>query len=161
MTVGVQENVFWFKIAVDNSDPVEVAQGLDQLGCVDLGPLLIESLFTAEVREKLATVEVVDDEVELGLRLESEVQFNYVGAVHVLEDVPLGLGLHQQIALDELVLAQDLHGEGQPRVLLAHEVHLPEGPSADDLDELEVFYANFNGWLQDVPDRVVGHKVAI
>jgi len=62
----------------------------------------------------------------------------------------LTLGLHEQILFDELVLLQDFHGVGDACVLLSDQVHFSKGTSTDDLQDVEVFFRNLFGGLQQV-----------
>ena len=74
---------------------MEVANGFNQLSRVDLSSFLGELLLLAEVREKLASIQGVYYEVELGSRLKSEKERDNVVALDMLQNFSFCLRFHQ------------------------------------------------------------------
>lgn len=90
VALSIEENVLWLQISIDNVVRMQASNRVYHLRGVDLGPLLAELALLAQVGEQLPSVQEVDEEVELGLRLEGVVQPHDVGVLDLLEDVSLG-----------------------------------------------------------------------
>ena len=88
--------------------------------------------FYFEVEEEFAPVEVVEHEVELGVCLEGPSQGNQVGVLHCLQNLSLCECVLQLSPLNDGLLAKHLHGADLAGGLLAHLVHLPEAPLAQN-----------------------------
>lgn len=89
VALRVQENIFGLQVSVDDAVRVQAANGLDHLGSVDLGSELVELAFFSQICEHLASIEEVDDEVELGFGLEGVVQTHDVRIFDILQNVSL------------------------------------------------------------------------
>lgn len=126
MTLSIQENILRFEVSVDYVLLVQGFDGTDNLCCVQFCSLLIKSLLFSEVCKEFTTIQEVDEEVQLALRLESIVQSNNVRILDLFEDVSLSLSFNEKILLDKLILLQYFHGEWLSVVSLLHEVDLTE-----------------------------------
>lgn len=89
MALCVQENVLRLEVPVDDVLLMKSLDGTNDLSRVQFRPLLAELLLLAQIGEELATVEEVDEEVQLAISLERIVQANDVGVLDLLQNVSL------------------------------------------------------------------------
>ena len=117
----------------------EAGKTISHLGTHQLSPRLAEPAVLLEPKEELASSHVVQDHVELVIGLKGVDEVDKEGVLNVLEDVTLGGGVEELVALDECGLAESLHGiERVVSTLFLHEHDLSERSLAEDLQELEV-----------------------
>lgn len=90
MAFLIEQHIFRLEISVDNIVFMEVGQSLDEFSSVDPDSLFREPLFLPEVGEEFSSVDEVEDEVELGLRLEGVVQTHNVMTLCFLKNISLG-----------------------------------------------------------------------
>lgn len=141
MAVPVHENVLRLEVPVDDLVLVEVFQSQHYLGAVEDGPDLRELGGLPDVEEQFAPLHEVHDHVEFPLGLEGAVQLDDVGVVvHVFQDLSLGLGVQDLLLLLDVVLDEHLDGVEGLVGLLLHQVDLPEGPLADQVQNVEVLH---------------------
>ena len=138
VAVLIHEDVFELQVAVHDVLGVQMAQRQGELRGVELGALLVELARDAQVLEQLAALAVLHDEEELGGRLEGVDQVDQVGVVDVLEDHLLGPGVLELVLLDDVLLADALHGQDLLGVLLLDQHDLAEGSAAEHLEHREV-----------------------
>ena len=108
---------------------VEVLEGEDELGDVELGAGLVEPALLLQVPEELAAGHEVGDEVEVGRRLEGELEADderRVGHGRAHEDVALAECVRDLLLLHDDFLGQNLHGVYPAGVFLADLVDLTE-----------------------------------
>jgi len=126
MALSIQQDVLRLEISIDDVFLVECIDGTNDLGGVELSPLLIEPLISAEVSEELTAVQEIDKKVQLSFGLESIMQTNNIRVFDLLEDVALSLSLDEKILFDQLVLLQNLHGIRHSIVIFPHKIDLSE-----------------------------------
>eukprot|EP00445_Apocalathium_hangoei_P044165 CAMPEP_0203985106 /NCGR_PEP_ID=MMETSP0360-20130528/5105_1 /ASSEMBLY_ACC=CAM_ASM_000342 /TAXON_ID=268821 /ORGANISM="Scrippsiella Hangoei, Strain SHTV-5" /LENGTH=357 /DNA_ID=CAMNT_0050924347 /DNA_START=244 /DNA_END=1313 /DNA_ORIENTATION=+ len=136
VTVTIQKQVLRLEIAVDDAEAVEVCYGRGRLRRVEACAALGEAASAAEVVEELATIAEFHDHVELLRRLEGVVQVHYEGVGHGLQDASLGLRVLDLVPLDDVFLAEHLHGVDLLSTHVPHEHDLAVGALAQHLDEL-------------------------
>lgn len=73
VALRVEEHVLWLQVAVDDPPAVQVLEGEDQLGAVEPRLFLAQSTLATDVLVEVASVDEVDNEVEVRLRLECTV----------------------------------------------------------------------------------------
>lgn len=78
VALAIEDDVLRLEVSVDDVTLVQGSDGVDHLSGVELGAVLRESLLAAEISEQFATVEKVNEEVQLGFRLEGKVQADNV-----------------------------------------------------------------------------------
>ena len=144
MALRIKENIFGLEISVDHIMLVKVTEGFHQLSGIDLNSLLVKSFLSAQMGEQFSSIEEVNDEVEFCFGLERKVEAYDVGTLDLFKNVSLGLGFLEEILLNQLVLFQNFHGVGVPRVLLLYEVDLAEAASPNNLDVVEVIGADLD-----------------
>ena len=76
MPLRVQKHVFWLQVSVDDTVLVEAFERQQDLGGVELRPLLREPLLPAEMVEELAPIQKVDDKIQLLACLERVVKLD-------------------------------------------------------------------------------------
>lgn len=91
MALLVQKDVLWLEVSVDNTVGVEALQSQQDLSGVEAGSVFREPLFSAQMIKKFASVQKVDDKIELLGVLKSVMQSNDKGAPDFFKDKPLGL----------------------------------------------------------------------
>ena len=89
MALGIQKNILWLEVPIDDVLLVQCFNSTDYFGSVQFGPRLVELLFLAKVGEELTTIEEVNEEVQLAVSLESVVQSDDVRVLDLFEDVSL------------------------------------------------------------------------
>ena len=78
-TVGAHENVFGLEIAVSDALAVQVLESEHHLGRVQPSLLVCEPPAVLQMYKQVATVDVVEHKVQLGVRLEAELQADNKG----------------------------------------------------------------------------------
>ncbi len=93
------------------------------------------------MEEELASLHEVHDHVEFLLGLEGAVKLDDVRVVvHVFQNLSLGLGVQDLLLFLDVVLDEHLDGVETLGGLLLDQVHLPEGPLADQVENGEVIH---------------------
>eukprot|EP01139_Manchomonas_bermudensis_P005649 Amastigsp_a175486_287.p2 type:complete len:380 gc:universal Amastigsp_a175486_287:226-1365(+) len=131
------QNVLGLEIAVHNVEAVEVLERARQLGSVELTALGREADFLLEMEEQLAAVDVVEDEIQLGVALERELEADNERVVDAPKDPLLCARVLDLVALDDGVLGEHLHGVETPCVFLRDEHHLAERAFAQNLEQIK------------------------
>ena len=106
----IKENVFRLEIPIDDTVSVETSKSFNELSCIKTCSPLAKLLILSQVVEKLATVQEIHDEVELGWRLESIMKLHNEWTINLLQDVSLSLSLNEEIPFGYNSLGQLLHG---------------------------------------------------
>jgi len=89
--------------------------------------------------KELATGLEICDEVEIGVRLEGELEADEKGGLErALEDFALADGVCDLLLCDDLLLGKDLHCVNPAGVALADLENFSKGATADELEKLEV-----------------------
>ena len=65
VTIGGDEHVFGFEVAVNDVLAVEVLEDEDQLGCIECGLVRFENAFFSEMGEELSARDVFHEEVNV------------------------------------------------------------------------------------------------
>jgi hypothetical protein len=99
------------------------------------------------VREELAAVDKVHDEVELVGRLERHVQRHEKRVAHLLQNAALGLDVLGVVLLDNDLLVHDLHGIDAFGVLLGDLNHFAERALANHFEQIKVLQTDLVHWL--------------
>ena len=102
------------------NDPlsVQVLERQSDLCDVEAGRVLQEDALSLEVHEQLPAREILKNEVELALGLESVDEVDDEGVLHLLQDVPLGLGVSGVLLVaDDGGFLQHLHGKDAALIL--------------------------------------------
>ena len=73
---------------------MQIAQGLDQFSDIDSLPILGKPLFRSQVCKQLASIQIVNYEVQLSISLKGVVQTDYVRTLRLLKDDSLSNRRH-------------------------------------------------------------------
>lgn len=95
---------------VNDVETMQVFQSQKQLGAVEARTLLVEATFILEVPEELATVDKGKHKVQLGLRLEGELERHDEGVVDLREDHALCESVFDFVSGRDMSLADRLEG---------------------------------------------------
>ena len=87
---------------------MQVRQAKYNLRRVEPGSVLRETNFVAQMKEKLATIEEIGDEVETFSGLKSIVELDHERVRNLLHDVPLNLHLVRLVCPEDEVLFECL-----------------------------------------------------
>lgn len=82
-TIGVQKDVLWLEIAINDIKRVKMGESHYDFGYVDGDPPLREPALPLEVIEELTPVHKIEDHVELALRLEGPVEGDDEGMLNL------------------------------------------------------------------------------
>ena len=146
MPFGVEEDIFWFQISVDDSCSVKAADGVDYFSGVYLCSLFVKSLFFPQVCEKFTSIKEIDDKIEFRICLECIMQAHNIWILDFFQNVsfsykifnqnrldilknknePRTLRLHQQVFLYQLVFFQDFHRIWKLGFLMSDEIYFSE-----------------------------------
>ena len=74
MPVLVEQDILEFNVAIDDAERVQVLEGAHDLGRVESHLVLLEVLALEEMREELTTANILEDEMQFGVRLERVVE---------------------------------------------------------------------------------------
>ena len=141
MSVRIQQDILRLEVAVDNVVLVQMPQREDELGNVELRPLLHKAALLLQMPEQLAARHVIRDEVQIRRGLERELQAHderRLGRRRAHQDIPLADRVLDLLLLHDDLLRQHLHRVDALRVLLAHLEHLPERALSNQLQDLKV-----------------------
>ena len=157
MTFGIQKNVFWLQVSINYVVLVKTSDSINHFSGVDFGSSFAKLTFFSKIGEHLTTVQKVNKEVQLGLRLEGVMESHNIWILNLFENVSFGyivkvklflfkrngilvltLGLDEKVLLDKLIFPQNLHRVWKTVILLPTQIYFAEGSSSDDLKELEV-----------------------
>ena len=89
MTLSIEQNVLWLQVPVDDVLVMQCFNSTNNLSSIQLCSLLREPLLFPQVCKQLTAIQKINEEVQLGLSLESIVQANNVGVLYLLENVSL------------------------------------------------------------------------
>ena len=109
VSVAVKKNVLGFEVAIDYPLLVEELQGKDDLGRVEARSLKLKSMFGLEHLKQVASLQEIQDETELGTRLECVVELNDEGAVRVRQYISFRLRVDYLPGLLNELLIEYLH----------------------------------------------------
>lgn len=126
VSLFVQHHVVGFKVALDDVVRVQVLDGQQDFGDVELGGVLVELLQLVQDLAQVAARALLHDQEQLLGGLEGLEEFHDEGVLHVGQDVAFGLGLARQVAAHDLLLAQHLHRLEALLALLLHQLDLAE-----------------------------------
>mmetsp|Transcript_16554 Transcript_16554/g.55914 ORF Transcript_16554/g.55914 Transcript_16554/m.55914 type:complete len:315 (-) Transcript_16554:198-1142(-) len=139
----IEEHVLRFEVSVYHPEAVHVLQRQRQFGDVEPRARLGELAELLQMAEQLAAGAVVQNEEKLVPRLERSVHAHDKGVVHVAQHRALRPRVLHLVALHDVFLFQNLHGENAPRRRLPNKEDLAEGALANHSDGLEIGNA---GW---------------
>lgn len=154
VTIRVKYHILGLQVSINNSEAVQVSEGLDELRCVDTSAMLTKLTLLLEVAEELASVEEVNHKVELRGGLEGVVQADYVGRPNIGKDLSLSLCLLHQILFDKLLFFQYLHCIVLAIIDFANKENLCKGAPADDFYQFKIVNRYFLVGIQQVLNRV-------
>ena len=104
----VQQHILWLQIPVNYAVRVQASERLNKLRSVKAGPTLAELLVLSQVVKKLAAIEKIHHEVQLGGCLERIVQLDNERTVDLLQDIPLS---YDRKRWTRIVVINQLTGE--------------------------------------------------
>ena len=81
----------------------------DNLGSIESDPFFGKPTFTLEMREELASVDVVEDHVEFGVCLKGVVEFDDKGVLDLLENGFFGTSVCHLLACNDGILPEHFH----------------------------------------------------
>lgn len=150
VTFAVEQHVLGLEVAINNVPIMESADGDYHFGCVVARSILGKSLFLAQIGEELAAIQEINKEIQLDVRLERVMETDNVRILDLLEDISLGLRLHEQILLDQLVLLEYFHGVRLLVALLLNQEDLTKRATTNNRLQLEVVHADLIAWHKQV-----------
>jgi len=84
MALSIEQNVFGFQVAVDDTLSVQIADGRGHFGTVEAGTMFTEMTFALKVEKEFASVDVIEDKVEPLFRLKRRVQRDEEGMMLIV-----------------------------------------------------------------------------
>ncbi len=144
----IEENILQLDVPVNDPELVQVLQRERNLPNVEFDLGLVEALSLEQVREQLAAPYILQNEMELGVRLKGVVESDEKGRLaHRRQHLPLRLDMLGRLGLlHNGRLLEHLHRvelAGVGAAALAHQKHLAVGARAQHLQQLEVLHAHF------------------
>lgn len=127
----VEHDVVGLEVALNDVVGVQVLDGQQDFGDVELGGVFVELLQFVQDLAQVAAGALLHDEEQLLGGLEGLEEFDDEGVLDLGEDVALCLGLAREVAAHDLLLAQHLHGLEALLALLLNQLHLAETAFAE------------------------------
>ena len=147
MTVGIQQDVVRFNVAMDISQTMHGVDGQHHFHDVELGHVLRQSVFKlAQQRQEVSTAVVVHDKIQIGLVLESEMKVGNPSPITENEDVSFFLKAGRFGPLQHLPFVKDFKSVDAIGVAQFDDADLAERTSADHFQDLEVIFAQPQGF---------------
>mmetsp|Transcript_22169 Transcript_22169/g.43109 ORF Transcript_22169/g.43109 Transcript_22169/m.43109 type:complete len:203 (-) Transcript_22169:488-1096(-) len=138
MAIIIEQDIFRFEIAVDESKGMKVPKGKANLSNIKLCKRDLEFFLVLKVEEQLPATVEIQNKVELFRGLESEAQLHQERVLEGLQDLPLGLCMLDLVTLHNRLFLQDLHRINLS-VLLPSDLHdFAEAAATKYFQELEI-----------------------
>uniref|UniRef100_A0A7S3IL17 Uncharacterized protein n=1 Tax=Strombidium inclinatum TaxID=197538 RepID=A0A7S3IL17_9SPIT len=110
VTIEADQDVLGLQVPVENFGLMQVLKSQSYLGGIELGARFVEALLSREMSENLTSLNELHHEVDARGLGENLLQGNDEGVVDLEEDELLDLEALHAIVIDDVVLADALHG---------------------------------------------------
>mmetsp|Transcript_5536 Transcript_5536/g.11381 ORF Transcript_5536/g.11381 Transcript_5536/m.11381 type:complete len:215 (-) Transcript_5536:652-1296(-) len=150
MAIGVEKNIFWLEVTVNDVLRMEVSKTKSNLSRVESCATLTEATVIFEVKEEFATGEIVHHKVELTFCLKGEMKSHKKGMLNLFQNFSLRLSVLNLVSLDNSFLTKHLHSINPVLVtipFLANHHNLTKASTANNFEKLKVFWADIGSLL--------------
>eukprot|EP00047_Mylnosiga_fluctuans_P016943 m.57569 g.57569 ORF g.57569 m.57569 type:complete len:382 (+) comp6842_c0_seq1:875-2020(+) len=124
MAVGIEQQVVWLDVAVDEAQRVDRADRQHRLRDVEPRPVFAERVVAHEHRHHVSPREKFHDQVEVDRILKAVEHLDDPLVVRLDEGVALGTHVGDLVLVQHVSLAEHLHGIDHPGVAFLHELDL-------------------------------------
>jgi len=89
VTFTVDQNVLWLDISVNHTGIMKVLKSKDNLGSVELRPVLFESALVLQMEKEFSAVDELHDQIQVMVVLERKLKFHDKGMIELFKNFPL------------------------------------------------------------------------